>query len=94
MTKPVVNNGIKVDLRKDGVLWLINTVVFHPRGFALAVDSETGEFSLLGDGTERWRYEEDKAVESPVYGDEKWVAVERLLRRAILHYDVTRQSRE
>ena len=47
-----------MDLRETGLLWLINRQVFHPRGFALAVDSETGEFSLLGDGVEPWNFED------------------------------------
>jgi hypothetical protein len=45
------------ELRESGMLWLINRVVFHPRGFALAldVDDKTGEavgWSLRGDGSE------------------------------------------
>lgn len=52
-------------LHDTGVLWLINRVVFHPRGFALAIDvnRETGEvtgWTLLGDGTEPWRFAEDR----------------------------------
>lgn len=49
-------NGLPVDLRADGLLWLINATTFHPRGFALAVDPDTGAFTLLGDGLEPWRY--------------------------------------
>jgi hypothetical protein len=45
---------VPVDLEKDSLLWLINRVVFHPRGYALTYDPETGEFTLLGDGTEPW----------------------------------------
>lgn len=45
-------NSRPVDLRGDSLLWLINRQVFHPRGYALALDTETGEFSLLGDGDE------------------------------------------
>jgi hypothetical protein len=50
------------DLRDDGLLWLLNTAVLHPRGFALAFhydddDTEcrnpTG-WLILGDGTEPW----------------------------------------
>jgi hypothetical protein len=47
---------IPVDLRTDGLLWLINTTVFHPRGFALAMDVKSGALSLMGDGTEPWSY--------------------------------------
>lgn len=53
------------DLRTSGLLWLINRVVFHPRGFALglASDSEgaaTG-WLLLGDGSEPWWFADDSA---------------------------------
>ena len=45
----------EVDLINDGLLWLINVTVFHPRGFALAVNRR-GEhehwFSLQGRGVE------------------------------------------
>lgn len=47
------------DLRESGLLWLINRVVFHPRGFALGfVADQAGDFigwQLLGDGTEVWQ---------------------------------------
>ena len=46
-----------IDIQKTGLLWLINRVVFHPRGFALGYDSETREFTLLGDGQESWHFE-------------------------------------
>lgn len=48
--------------RDLGLLWLVNRVVFHPRGYALGLHYE-GKFpdlgactgwSLLGDGTEPW----------------------------------------
>lgn len=53
------------DLRDTGLLWLLNRVVFHPRGYALALHftdggSEGGTYrdctgwSLQGDGTEPW----------------------------------------
>jgi len=47
------------ELRDSGLLWLINRVVFHPRGYALAlhVNSGTGEITgweLLGAGRELW----------------------------------------
>lgn len=44
------------ELQDKGLLWLINRVVFHPRGFALAllpeVDGTVTHLRLLGDGTE------------------------------------------
>lgn len=50
------------ELRDTGLLWLMNRVVFHPRGYALALHftgdaNNRGEcigWSLLGDGSEPW----------------------------------------
>lgn len=52
------------ELSESGLLWLINAVVLHPRGYALALsmDTTTGEvtgWDILGDGAEPWRYAED-----------------------------------
>jgi hypothetical protein len=49
------------ELRTHGLLWLINRVVFHPRGFALGLqrDDDSGEiigWEMLGDGTEPWQF--------------------------------------
>jgi len=68
-----LSHSSRVDLRADGVLWLINRTVFHPRGFALAVDVETGDLSLFGNGDEPWAYDLDE--------DECFAAVEALLER-------------
>lgn len=49
-----------VELTDSGLLWLINRVVFHPRGFALALvirDGVAVGWNLLGDGSEVWRFE-------------------------------------
>lgn len=48
--------GRPIDLRESGLLWLVNRAVFHPRGFALAVETD-GSLSLLGDGSEPWKFE-------------------------------------
>lgn len=46
------------ELRDTGLLWLINTSVLHPRGYALALhmddDGNATGWSLMGDGTEAW----------------------------------------
>lgn len=51
------------DLRTTGLLWLINTTILHPRGYALALhfddDGNATGWSLMGDGTERWAFAED-----------------------------------
>ena len=66
------------ELREHGLLWLINRVVFHPRGFALALhvndDGETVTgWSMLGDGCESWNYAES------IDEDEAFLAVEAFL---------------
>ena len=48
------------ELSTSGLLWLINRVVFHPRGFALGVVKIGGEvvgWRLLGDGREPWGFD-------------------------------------
>jgi hypothetical protein len=47
------------ELRDSGLLWLINRVVFHPRGYALALEMRDGQavgWKLLGDGSEVWGF--------------------------------------
>lgn len=48
------------ELSSSGLLWLINRVVFHPRGYALEFDTDedgnaTG-WRLFGNGTEPWSF--------------------------------------
>lgn len=63
--------GRDVDLRADGLLWLINRTVFHPRGYALGMDDgkATGRvaFTLYGDGSEPWRFEISDEVENALF---------------------------
>lgn len=64
------------DWHDDGVLWLVNRVVFHPRGFALARNPEgQPEWTLIGDGSEPWAFDSDS-------DDECFAAVKALLARA------------
>lgn len=68
-------------LRDTGLLWLINTTVFHPRGYALSIDldPDTGQargFQLLGDGKERWGWAEDVMAAEL---DAKFQTVRRLM---------------
>lgn len=57
------------DLRDTGLLWLLNRVVFHPRGYAFGlVFEETDQplaeggtvigWTLSGDGSEPWSFGE------------------------------------
>jgi len=45
-----------VDIQKDGLLWLINRVVFHPRGYSLGYDPDKKLFVLIGNGTETFTF--------------------------------------
>lgn len=49
------------DLSTTGLLWLINRVVFHPRGFALALvaeaDGTVTRWQILGDGRSIWWFD-------------------------------------
>lgn len=65
-----------VDLTDDGVLWMINRTIFHPRGFALAMD-DSGNLAIQGNGSEPWKFGLTDAME-----DEKFAAFERLLATA------------
>lgn len=67
------DNAIPVDLSGDGLLWLINRVVFHPRGFHLWYNDADGAFSLEYAG--EWLF--DGATD-----DGKFSAVRSVLERA------------
>lgn len=61
-----IDEALPVDLRENGLLWLINRTVFHPRGFALAMVYREGEpdgFVLYGDGTEPHSFVVDEEPE-------------------------------
>lgn len=82
MTEPEQPATIPVDLRADGVLWMINKSVFHPRGFALAIEVESGNLTLMGDGRQPWTYDHD--IEPELF-----IAFNELLeRQAALMRDV------
>lgn len=68
--------SVPVDLREDAVLWAINRQVFHPHGFALGVDLDTGELRLYGNGGEVYVYGSD------VEEDELFARFQALLQRA------------
>jgi hypothetical protein len=62
------------ELRSSGLLWLINRVVFHPRGWALALTYRDGQatgWKLQGDGHEVWRFNDPE--------DESFAAVQKTL---------------
>ncbi|MGI5223561.1 hypothetical protein [Actinoallomurus sp. CA-142502] len=55
------------ELTDSGLLWLINRVVFHPRGLALAIhvdgNGTATAWSLQGDGTEPWSFPPERERE-------------------------------
>lgn len=63
-------------LADSGVLWLVNRVVFHPRGFAIRIHTdEAGDatgWSIDGAGREPWAFLSE-------VDDAKFQAVEALL---------------
>jgi hypothetical protein len=69
ITEPVSSDDILTldDLRHTGLLWLINTTLFHPRGFALALVMRDGKavgWRMLGDGSEPWMFNDaDGAID-------------------------------
>lgn len=69
------DKSIPVSLQEDGVLWAINRVLFHPRGFALNLDPDTGRFGLQWDGSEPGTFTAD-------VDDERFRQFEDLLQRA------------
>lgn len=48
------------ELSDSGLLWFINTSLFHPRGYALAIvaddDGTVTGWTLLGDGGTLWTF--------------------------------------
>lgn len=63
------------DLRNEGLLWLINATVFHPRGYALTLHFERDDpedlgactgWSILGDGNEQWQFGCDDETQARV----------------------------
>ena len=51
------------EMQEAGLLWLVNRVCFHPRGYALAfhkdADGAVSGWSMLGDGSEVWTFGND-----------------------------------
>lgn len=65
-----------VEFQREGLLWLVNRVVFHPRGYALAfhfsddMETVTG-WSLQGDGTETWDFRLPPTTEDELFNRAK-----------------------
>lgn len=72
------------DLRSTGLLWLVNTTVFHPRGYSLGIalddDGNATGWTLYGDGTEPWQFRDpDPMPEGQMSIDECFAAARALL---------------
>jgi hypothetical protein len=61
------------DVLDTGLLWAINRVLLHPRGYALALNGDTGQMTLWGNGDQPWEFR------SPINEDEKMRAFNELL---------------
>lgn len=77
---------------EEGLLWLVNTAILHPRGYALtivyddeALNTPLGLF-IQGDGDEPWCFGDDEATE-PLEKHQRAMAARELLwqaRKALL----------
>lgn len=61
MTDPLEDETYSFDeMTKQGLLWYINRVAFHPHGLALAFvpgkDGKVAGWTVIGDGTELWTF--------------------------------------
>lgn len=69
------------ELLSTGLLWLINTSVLHPRGYAMSIEfDDQGKaigWHLMGDGGERWEFADD--AETRGMTDERFRMIRRLL---------------
>lgn len=65
----------------NGLLWLINTTVFHPRGYALGLGKDqfgnVMGWELFGDGTEPWQFACDDTTKAML--EERFEQVNRTL---------------
>lgn len=56
------------EFQTSGLLWLVNSVVFHPRGFALGFAKDANGdvigWSLGGDGNEAWSFGLDDSIDA------------------------------
>jgi len=56
--------------RADGLLWMVNAAILHPRGYALTAHiDDAGEpigLSVLGDGVEPWCFADASDVQDAI----------------------------
>lgn len=93
VVQPMEGEGLPFEhLTNHGVLWAINRVLFHPRGFALAVHTtkETGlisGWSIIWDGSEPGTFTEET-------DDEHFALFEQALADARRHYVAPKPAEE
>jgi hypothetical protein len=86
--QPATGHRTWEELRTSGLLWLLNRVCLHPRGYALALVRRDGQYTgwrLLGDGQEVWSFCDDE--------DDSYAAVEATLRQAAIDNHPAEQAR-
>ncbi len=77
--------GDVVNLREDGILWMINRTIFHPRGFALAINEEVSQLTLTGDGVEVWTFAESMAdIEQELFDAFEGMLYRRMTNAAMM----------
>lgn len=93
-------------MRRHGVLWYLNRVAFHPRGYALAFtyppdadreavvrgDVEPTGWTLLGDGAEPWTFGE--LPDGEPIDDTLFARFEALLARSAARRDDVAAQRD
>lgn len=83
------------EFRDCGLLWLINTVVFHPRGFAIGFrfddERHVVGWGLQGNGTEPWHFDTEPPTdeERAKYG---WQSVDELFAKVEALFEEARRA--
>lgn len=69
------------EFASSGLLWLFNTSVLHPRGYALQIgfddDGKCEGWCIVGDGTEPWQFSTDEETKAMI--DARFAALKELL---------------
>lgn len=69
------------ELQTTGLLWLINTSLLHPRGYALAIgfddDGNCDGWRIVGDGSTPWQMGCDEQTQAMI--DRRFAAIKELL---------------
>lgn len=44
------------EMLDNGLVWAINRVLLHPRGYAMQIDRASGQVQLWGNGDQPWEF--------------------------------------